>query len=147
MKIQHPIVTGSLITLLVSMLFPLHAQATSWAYPFVVWDDALYVTTKETVENVGEKIGEVTAYSDMEQLSGNFSNTYQEGTAYYKIDGVPTDEAIAVEDGGTFVKAVWESAYTYKQPIRQMAYWALGVLVALAAIAVLYSITRKSAAE
>ncbi|QGH35691.1 hypothetical protein GI584_17270 [Gracilibacillus salitolerans] len=44
-----------------------------------------------------EKIGEVTRYSDMVTYSGNFSNEYKKGTKYFSIQGVSTEEAIAVE--------------------------------------------------
>ncbi|MBM7579406.1 hypothetical protein [Jeotgalibacillus terrae] len=93
-------------------LFPQSILATSWAYPFVVWDGFVYQVTDEPVEEVGEKIGEVTAYSDMESLSGNFSNAYQEGTHYYSIAGTDSADVIAVEvTGDQYVKAYREHEY------------------------------------
>ena len=67
----------------------------------------------EFVEEVDEKIGRVTKYSDKEgTYSGNFSNVYKKGTAYYSIKGVSTDEAIAIEDGvGKYKKAVMDGEY------------------------------------
>ncbi|WP_394217747.1 hypothetical protein [Halobacillus trueperi] len=90
-------------------------SATSWAYPFVVYDGFIYVVEEAAVEvQVGEKIGEVTAYSDMQQYEGNFSNVFEKGTAYYKINGQPTTQVIAVEEReGVFRKAEREAAYTY----------------------------------
>ena len=86
------------------LLFPFFylsttVTATSWAYPFVVYDGFIYVVEEETVEvQVEEKIGEVTAYSDMHQYEGNFSNVFEKGTAYYKIVDHPATQVIAVEE-------------------------------------------------
>lgn len=94
---------------------PTTVSATSWAYPFVVYDGFIYVVEEEA-ENVqvGEKIGEVTAYSDMHQYEGNFSNVFEKGTSYYKVDGHPITQVIAVEERkGVFRKAEREAAYTY----------------------------------
>ncbi|MGP4041947.1 hypothetical protein ACTWP4_18895 [Gracilibacillus sp. D59] len=71
--------------------------ATSWVYPFVVWDGHTYEVMDESVTNVEKEIGEVTRYSDMETYSGNFSNAYKKGTKYFSIEGVSREEAIAVE--------------------------------------------------
>ena len=83
----------------------------SWAYEFVRYDGESYVVSDALViekEKVGEKIGSVTKYITKEgDYSGNVSNTYQEGTTYYKITGVGTDNAIAVKQkNGTYIKAV-----------------------------------------
>ena len=85
----------------------------SWAYPFVVWDGFVYVISDEFVEEVDNKIGRVTKYSDREgTYSGNFSNIYKKGTAYYSIKGISTDEAIAVEDGeGKYKLATRDGEY------------------------------------
>ncbi|MBH0231473.1 hypothetical protein [Halobacillus yeomjeoni] len=97
------------------MVHPMSSGATSWAYPFVVWDGYVYEITEEPVSEVEEEIGEVTAYNDMAQERGNFSNALQEGTPYYKISGVSSDKAIAVKDrDGTLVKAVRLKEYTYE---------------------------------
>ncbi|GGF26857.1 hypothetical protein GCM10010954_27380 [Halobacillus andaensis] len=56
----------------------------------------------------------MTSYSDMEQYRGNFSNAYREGTKYFSIEGISTEEAIAVqEEDGRFIKAHREGEYTY----------------------------------
>lgn len=113
-----------IILLLCCLLFPLLTfstitSATSWAYKFVVWNDFIYVVdedkTENRVENVGERLGEVTVYSDMNQHKGNFSNAYEEGTGYYKIIGVPTSGTIAVEvREGVYLKAEREGIYDFK---------------------------------
>ncbi|MCD5323453.1 MULTISPECIES: hypothetical protein [Pontibacillus] len=109
---KHLLVGG--IIFLILVMVPTKAMATSWAYPFVVWDNNLYVVTDEVVTDVGDRIGQVTRYSDMEQYGGNFSNVYKKGTNYYAIEGVSTDQAIAVKDqNGTYVKANWEKEYNY----------------------------------
>lgn len=100
------------LILSVSLLFPIKSLA-DWAYAFVVWDDHVYVITTEQVNEVDKKVGHVTKYSDREgTYSGNFSNTYPKGTKYYSIQGISTDEAIAIqEDGETYIKAVRDGEY------------------------------------
>ena len=95
-----------------SSLLPNKTSA-DWAYPFVVWDGYIYVVSDEFVEEVDEEIGRVTKYSDKEgTYSGNFSNVYKKGTAYYSIKGVSTDEAIAIEEeGGKYKKAIRDGEY------------------------------------
>jgi hypothetical protein len=74
-------------------------SSADWAYSFVVWDGFIYNLADDYVEDISEKIGEVTRYSDMEgTYSGNFSNVYEKGTKYYAITGISTEEAIAVEE-------------------------------------------------
>lgn len=80
--------------MLVIAIFPCKANATSWAYPFVVWDNYIYVMSDENVKNIDKEIGEVTKYSDMEQYGGNFSNVYPKGTKYYSIVGINTDDTM-----------------------------------------------------
>lgn len=66
----------------------------------------------EYVTEVDSEIGQVTKYSDMEQYSGNFSNAYKKGTKYYSIEGISTDEAIAIkESDGQYIKAYREGEY------------------------------------
>lgn len=96
-----------LITLIAFTILPSKSLATDWAYPFVVWEGYIYEVTDEYVTDVDIEVGEVTAFSDMEELSGNFSNTYEVGTKYYTIEGVSSDEAIAIEEAdGNYIKAV-----------------------------------------
>ena len=79
------------------IVVPNRAMA-DWAYSFVVWDGYVYVLQDQEVNEVGKEIGHVTRYSDIEgSYSGNFSNAYSKGTKYYKVKGVDTDVAIAVE--------------------------------------------------
>ncbi|QPC45909.1 hypothetical protein [Mangrovibacillus cuniculi] len=101
------------VCLTVALFFStLQAKATSWAYELVVWGGNVYSLQDETVEEVGEKIGEVTSYSDMESLGGNFSNAYPVGTAYYSLVGIDKSEAIAVEiSKGVFEKATYEHKF------------------------------------
>jgi hypothetical protein len=58
-------------------------SATSWAYPFVVYEGYIYVVSEERVgeEEVEKEIGSVGHYSDMETLPGSFSNAYPIGTS------------------------------------------------------------------
>ncbi|WP_226537450.1 hypothetical protein [Fictibacillus halophilus] len=103
-----------LVGLFCALIIPSKSLATSWAYPFVVWDGYIYIVEEEYVTEIDKEIGKVTRYSDMYPQSGNFSNVYERGTKYYAIKDVSTDEAIAVEDGsGKYKKAVREKEYTY----------------------------------
>ncbi|GAM12452.1 hypothetical protein [Mesobacillus selenatarsenatis] len=89
-------------------------MATSWAYSFVVWDGYIYVISNENVTEVDSEIGQVSRYSDMEQYSGNFSNAYKKGTKYYSIEGIGTDDAIAIgESDGQYIKAYREGEYEF----------------------------------
>lgn len=96
----------------ISILFPNKSSA-SWAYAFVVWDDYVYVITDVQVDEVDKEIGHVTKYSDREgTYSGNFSNVYPKGTKYYSIQGINTEEAIAIqEDDGTYIQATRDGEY------------------------------------
>lgn len=102
----------ALLFVLFASFFPSRILATSWAYPFVVWDGYIYVISDEYVTKIDNEIGQVTKYSDMEQYSGNFSNAYKKGTKYYSIEGINTDEAIAIEDSdGRYIKAYKDGEY------------------------------------
>ncbi|WP_377058606.1 hypothetical protein [Robertmurraya beringensis] len=88
--------------------------ATKWVHPFVVWNGYVYVVSEQYVTEVGNEIGEVTKYSDMEQYPGNFSNVFKKGTRYYSIEGINTKEAIAIQDvNGIYIKADREEKYTF----------------------------------
>lgn len=94
---------------------PFDNSSADWAFEFVVWDGYIYQLSEEYVENIDEEIGEVTKYSDMEgTYSGNFSNTYEKGTKYYAIQGISTEEAIAIEDKGKYKKAIRNGKYGEK---------------------------------
>lgn len=85
----------------------------SWAYSFVVWNGYIYQISDEYVDEISDEIGEVTKYTDREgTYSGNFSNKYKKGTKYYAIDGISTDEAIAIEEeNGEYRKATRDGKY------------------------------------
>ncbi len=114
MRNKHLLLITVLFVLLTS-LSPNKTMATSWAYPFVVWNGYIYVISDEYVLEIGSEIGQVTKYSDMEQYSGNFSNIYKRGTKYYSIEGISTNEAIAVEESyGRYIKAYREGEYEFR---------------------------------
>lgn len=118
--------------------------ATSWVFPFVVWNDSIYVLTDEVVTNVEKKIGKVTSYSSMEQFGGNFSNVYPKGTVYYAIEGIATTEAIAVEhDKGTYIKAVYESPYEFQGSILDKAKMAFIAIVIVMMSFIIYYVLPK----
>jgi len=125
--------------------FPCKTMATSWAYPFVVWDDYTYVISDEYVEKINKEIGEVTTYSDMEQYEGNFSNVYPKGTKYYAIDGIDTNTAIAIHIGdGHFIKAIREGEYTYQKSYIHYVYKGLGAFAVLIVGFIIFIQTRKN---
>jgi hypothetical protein len=98
--------------ILMLCFFPSTSLATKWVYPFVVWDGYIYVVKDEVITEIDKEIGEVTKYSDMRELPGNFSNEYEKGTKYYSIQGISTDQSIAVEaEPGKYIKADREKKY------------------------------------
>ncbi|CAG9623126.1 hypothetical protein [Sutcliffiella rhizosphaerae] len=112
MKVKYLLHFVLLLTLFIFHLFPSNSLATSWAYPFVVWNGYIYEVSDEYVNMVESEIGHVTRYSDMESYSGNFSNAYKKGTKYYSIQEISTDEAIAVEvKDGKYKKAIIRGEY------------------------------------
>ncbi len=123
--------------------------ATSWVYPFVVWHDYIYEVLDESVENVEEKIGEVTRYSDMVTYSGNFSNEYKKGTKYFSIQGVSTEEAIAVEfRDGEYKKAERRGNFQAEKqdpyPFIEMVVISVFALIAMAVtVAIVVTFKRK----
>ncbi|UGB28816.1 MULTISPECIES: hypothetical protein [Bacillaceae] len=90
MKSKHLLSIAVLFVLFISF-YPGKTLATSWAYPFVVWDGYIYVISDEYVTEIDNEIGHVTRHSDMEQYSSNFSNAYKRGTKYYSIKEISTD--------------------------------------------------------
>lgn len=94
---------------------PFDHSSADWAFEFVVWDGYIYKLSEEYVESIDEEIGEVTKYSDMEgTYSGNFSNTYEKGTKYYSIQGISTDDSIAIKEKGKYKKAIRDGKYGEK---------------------------------
>ncbi|MBE4909627.1 hypothetical protein IMZ08_16360 [Bacillus luteolus] len=118
-----------LLVALLVLILPTKSLATDWEYPFVVWEGYIYEVTDEYVTDVDIEVGEVTAYSDMEQLSGNFSNTYEVGTKYYTIKGESSDEVIAVEEiDGKYVKAVKIGEYSIASGFQGMFNGQVGIV-------------------
>lgn len=112
---KHIFVSFIFFLLLISILTPNSVSATKWVQEFVVWNGYVYTLQDEMIVDVEGKIGEVTAFSDMNQLPGNFSNVFQKGTSYYSIDGIETDESIAIKVGnGSYQIADRESRYLVK---------------------------------
>ncbi|MBK3497018.1 hypothetical protein JFL43_19675 [Viridibacillus sp. YIM B01967] len=110
-----------LFTVLISVIFLLgcsnnNNSSADWAFSFIVWDGYIYQLSNESVNDISEEIGEVTKYSDMEgTYSGNFSNAYEKGTKYYSIEGISTQEAIAIEvEDGKYRKAFRDGKYGEK---------------------------------
>ncbi|TWT08061.1 hypothetical protein FQV26_09695 [Planococcus sp. CPCC 101016] len=109
MKLNHLL----LIALLFLMTLFAGCSSKSWVSSFVVWDGYIYQISDEYLDKVGEEIGEVTKYSDKEgTYSGNFSNEYKKGTKYFSIEGINTEEAIAIEEGDSkYRKATRDGKY------------------------------------
>ncbi|MFC4098552.1 hypothetical protein [Paenibacillus xanthanilyticus] len=93
-----------------------------WSMAFVIWEGDTYKrvgANGETVGEVGEKLGEVTTFSDDEAKQVKrgevFSNFLPEGTGLYAIDGVDEKEAIAAKIGteGQYLKLVSSGSYPY----------------------------------
>lgn len=86
------------ILTLALLMLPVYSLANYLSF-FVVYDEHVYELSSDSVEEVGEQIGEVTEYGDRAEFySGNFSNAYEVGTPYYEIPGVDPMEQIAVEE-------------------------------------------------
>ncbi|MEB2302737.1 hypothetical protein LAV72_24380 [Lysinibacillus xylanilyticus] len=91
------------------------SSSADWNSSFVIWDGYIYEISEEYVIEINEEIGHVTKHSDKEgTYSGNFSNKYKKGTKYYSIEGINTDEAIAIEEDGKYRKAIRDGKYGEK---------------------------------
>nr|WP_304216414.1 hypothetical protein [Fredinandcohnia onubensis] len=101
------------MTILFLLIHSISANALSWAYFFVVHDGKVYEVKEEVLiqqTELGKAIGKVETKADeySGDYYGNASNYYEIGTRYYKIQGVPIIEAIAVEtEEALYVKAVY----------------------------------------
>lgn len=88
---------------------------------FVVHNGNKYVVTYEEAkpEQVGTKIGEVTAYNQNgRHYAGNFSNIFPVGTAYYGLQGEDVLQSIAVQVGeNVYVKATYSEKYVPDRPL------------------------------
>jgi hypothetical protein len=114
-RIRRMFISLSLLFLLIAA-YPGMAGATKWASSFVVWEGYQYTVQDEYIEEseIESEIGRVTAYSDMQPLGGNFSNEFREGSKYFSIKGVSTEESIAVEAAsGTYARADRGREYTF----------------------------------
>lgn len=89
---------------------------------FVIWEGDKYKRVGiegETILEVGDKLGEVTTYSDDEakrvKRGDVISNFLPEGTGLYAIDGIDQMEAIAakIEAEGRYMKLVNAGSYPY----------------------------------
>lgn len=91
-----------------------HSSA-SWPFALVNWNQHMYKVTADSVNNVGNVVGSVTNYSNIEAAShtGTFSNKFPIGTKLYEIPGTSTNIAIAVQiSDGSFLKAVYQDVDT-----------------------------------
>ena len=109
------------LTIILIWMFSSSAQALSWAYPFVVWERKVYEVKREEIipdSRIGKIIGQVkTKPNDMTgDYYGDASNVYPKGTKYSQIKGESTSSAIAVQEEGRWVKAV----YVHKAPFHIM---------------------------
>ena len=140
MRSKPLVAAKSLLVVFMIFYLPSQALGTSWAYSFVVWDDHIYIISDEYITHINDEIGHVTNYSDMEQYGGNFSNTYKKGTKYYSIEGISTDEAIAVNEGnGKYRKAIREGEYTYNKGVSAYAMSILGTGAVLLILFLVYT--------
>ena len=142
MKNQHLLFIAVLFVLITSFL-PAKVMATKWLYPFVVWDGYVYEVTEESVTVIGDEIGQVTNYSDMEQQSGNFSNAYEKGTKYYAIKGVSTEKSLAVQEtNGQYVKADRKEKYEFEQAFNEPKDSVRGLIFSIVGILAVFFIYR-----
>ncbi|WP_045521062.1 hypothetical protein [Neobacillus niacini] len=133
MKInQHLFSLVMLLLFFSSFIFSTKSLATSWAYPFVVWEDYIYVVSDEYVTEIDTEIGHVTMYSDMKSYPGNFSNAFKKGTKYYSIKGISTEESLAIEESdGRYLKADRDGKYEVKSSFYGFFYGQQGIFVYL----------------
>ena len=117
MRIRRMFFSFSLLFLLIAAC-PAIAGATKWVSSFVVWEGYQYTVQDEYIEEseIESEIGQVTSYSDMYPMGGNFSNEFKKGSKYFSIKGVSTEESIAVEaGGGIYVRADRDGEYTFSE--------------------------------
>jgi hypothetical protein len=118
---------------LIACTFLISKTYAKWAYAFVVYDGNIYVVSETHIEpnKIGKKIGKVTKYSDQEgTYSGNFSNQFPRGTEYYEIEGVKTNEAIAIKESKeSFIKAKYEGKYAGSGEVDHKKYISKNLLV------------------
>lgn len=129
--------------ILITSFLPAKVMATKWLYPFVVWDGYIYEVTEEPVTVIGDKIGKVTNYSDMEQQSGNFSNAYPKGTKYYAIKCISSEKSIAVQESEKqYVKADRKEKYEFEQAFDEPKDIGRGIIFSIVGIFVVIFIYK-----
>ncbi|WP_052461611.1 hypothetical protein [Sporosarcina koreensis] len=100
---------------LLSLLAACTSSGKDWNSSFIVWHGDMYEVGSETIQEVEEKLGQVTVYSDREATYiGTFSNQYRKGTKFFAIPGESPDDMIAVEEEGAYRKAVNTGKYGRK---------------------------------
>lgn len=109
-------------------------KATTYPSDRVLWNDNIYDTLKEiiTVDQIGQQIGEVKRnVNPMPKRNGD-SNTIPVGTKLFEIKGISTKEAIAVQRGGEYNKALNHGEFTSDETSVTMRY--LNILLTVLAI-------------
>lgn len=83
-------------------------EATSYPSDRVLWNDNIYDTLKEIIpmDRIGQQIGEVKRNVNPMPKKNGDSNTIPVGTKLFEIKGISTKEAIAVQRGGEYNKAL-----------------------------------------
>ncbi len=101
--------------------------------------------TRVEPKQIGKKIGRVTKYSDQEGIySGNFSNMFPEGTEYYEIKGVKTNDAIAVKERDElFIKANYSGQYAGSKYNWQHIFLYFSIVILLFGIICTFKIRMK----
>ncbi|MBP2002758.1 hypothetical protein J2Z69_003869 [Paenibacillus shirakamiensis] len=143
---------GKIVTLLfaVFLIIPSVRVAASWTDPFVTYSDGVYTVTEELVEEqlLDHQIGKVTLHSPEEgNYSGNFSNSYPKGTAYYSIKGTSKNKEIAIKaDDHTFFKATFDHSNGAAAKVSGHIPWTL-VIMGGATVLLLYFFRKKKRHE
>lgn len=89
-----------------------HDGKADWAYGFIKWKGISYKVTGEKLDksDIAAKLGQVESYTNDENFSSRltYSNKYPAGTEFFKINGLPEKEAIAiaVESTDGYIKLV-----------------------------------------
>lgn len=84
-------------------------EATSYPADTMLWNDNLYgVSSNEIIptDKIGQQIGEVKRNVNPMPKKNGDSNTIPVGTKLFEIKGISTKEAIAIQRGGEYNKAL-----------------------------------------
>lgn len=88
-----------------------------WSHNFIIWEGDMFIPTEEVVteSDLEIELGQVNSFSDNEvsNIDTNliFSNYFAEGSKIYKIVGVKTSESLAVKEGSTLTKLIYNGKY------------------------------------